>query len=97
MSEYQVRTRNLRAISFTGPGLLECKHYCRPGSVVVETRKACNGFSLTFQLWPFERVISFGFLKNVLWLHFRAEFKYRDKVVRIAYDPENPCLSSSRG
>jgi hypothetical protein len=89
--EYQVRTRDFKAISFMGPGLLECKHYCRPGSVVVETRKVCCGFQIGFMVLPsFDKAISGGYLKNFLWLYFRAEKKYREKVVRVAWDPENP-------
>ncbi len=88
MNGYQVRTRDLRAISFEDPNPEICKRLCRPGSVVVETRAALCGFSLTFWIQRFNRAIGGGYIKNILWLHFRADGKYRDKPVRVVYDPD---------
>ena len=87
---YQVRTEDLRGISFTHLSLDKYKKYCRQGFVIVSTYAKFFGIKFRIFWLPYYKPIrweKYAQVINVFNLHIGWEKMYRDAVDEVVYKP----------
>lgn len=87
---YQVRSEDLKSISFSSYSLEDCKKYCRDGYVVVSTYHKRFGIKLNISLmeWykPFQFVWNMNrHAFNILWLHVYFDYLTHEKPDKVVW------------
>lgn len=97
ISGYQVRTADLKGVSFEDYSLEKCKKYCYNGRVVVSTYRKRFAFKISLLFGPkyhWFHYSKYGRYIDILWLSIRWEWLTINEPLEIVWRNEEKWTDS---